>query len=60
MDLVIWHVYLELEGIQIKRMQKIEGIGDNNVVIRLMNFISITSSSTQFNYTTWQKALPPA
>ena len=35
MDLVIWHVYLELEGIQIERMQKIEGIEDNNVVIRL-------------------------
>jgi len=27
--------YLELEGIQIERMQKIEGIEDNNVVIRL-------------------------
>ena len=35
MDLVIWRVDLELEGIQIERMQKIEGIEDNNVVIRL-------------------------
>lgn len=28
MHLVIWHVYLELEGIKIERMQKIEGIED--------------------------------
>lgn len=28
MNLVIWHVYLELEGIKIERMQKIEGIED--------------------------------
>lgn len=33
MDLVIWHVYLELEGIKIERIQKIEVIEDIYVVI---------------------------